>query len=110
LTQLLTKKDLAKRWQVTERTIDTWRKEGIITRCKGIPEIRFSEQHIAELEGITLEKFSPLEKRKIENELEKLKTENEKLKGILSLILADVYANLKIGQPAHRKVGQYKYS
>jgi len=88
LTQLLTKKDLATRWQVNEKTIDAWRKEGVVTPCKGIPAIRFSEQHIAELEGIKLERFSPLERRKMENEIEKLKIENEKLKGVLSQILA----------------------
>lgn len=88
MSQLFTRKDLAKRWQVAERTIDNWKREGIITPCKGIPEVRFSEQHIAELEGVTLEKFSPLERRRMEREIEALTAERDKLKNILSQILA----------------------
>ena len=34
----------------------------------------------------------------------KIKIENK-----IKLKISLVYANLKIGQPAHRKVGQYKY-
>lgn len=40
-------------------------------------------QHIAELEGIKLEKFSPLEKRKLEEELEKVKRERDLYKSIV---------------------------
>ncbi|WP_313413210.1 histidine kinase [Sedimentibacter sp.] len=88
MAQLLTRKDLAERWQVNEATIDNWRKEGVLTPCKGIPAPRFSEQHIAELEGIKLERFSPLERRRLEREIEELQVENTKLKGIISQILA----------------------
>jgi len=70
MDKLLTKKDLAERWQVTETSIDNWRRDGIITTCKGVPAVRFSPQHIAELEGAKIEKFSPLERKKIERELE----------------------------------------
>jgi len=66
---LLTKKDLAEKWQVSERSIDIWRQEGTISECKGVPVIRFSPQYIAELEGVRLEKFSPLERRRLEREL-----------------------------------------
>jgi hypothetical protein len=66
---LLTKKDLAEKWQVSERSIDIWRQEGTISECKGVPAIRFSPQYIAELEGVKLEKFSPLERRRLEREL-----------------------------------------
>lgn len=70
MDKLLTKKDLAERWQVTETSIDNWRREGTLTACKGMPVIRFSPQHIAELEGAKLEKFSPLQRKKLEKELE----------------------------------------
>ncbi|HEY5524826.1 MAG TPA: histidine kinase [Clostridium sp.] len=70
MDRLLTKKELAEHWQVTETSIDNWRRDGTLTACKGMPVIRFSPQHIAELEGIKLEKFSPLERKKLERELE----------------------------------------
>lgn len=70
MDKLLTKKDLAERWQVTETSIDNWRRDGTLTACKSIPVVRFSPKHIAELEGAKLEKFSPLERKKLERELE----------------------------------------
>lgn len=80
---LLTKKQLAERWQVSEKAIDTWRKEGVVTPCKGIPAIRFSMQHVLELEGVKPERFSPLERRKLEDELELIKRERDLLLSIV---------------------------
>lgn len=88
--KLLTQKDLAERWQVSVRAVENWRKDGLITPVEGIPAIRFSPQHIEELEGTKIERFSPLERRRMENELVALKQENEKLKGILSQTLASL--------------------
>ncbi|MBU5312304.1 helix-turn-helix domain-containing protein [Tissierella carlieri] len=89
MTKLLTQQDLAERWQVDVSTITNWRKEGILQPIKGIPAIRFTEEHIAELEGVKLERFSPLERRKIESELEELRLQNEKLKEVLGNILTE---------------------
>ncbi|PIH05219.1 histidine kinase [Clostridium combesii] len=88
--KLLTQKDLAERWQVSIKAIETYRQQGIITPVESLPSIRFNLQHIAELEGTKLERFSPLERRRMEREMESLKQENEKLKGILSKVLSDV--------------------
>lgn len=88
MDKLLTKKDLSARWQVTEKAIDNWCKEGLITPVKGIPSIRFSPEHIAEIEGVQLERFSPLERRKFEKENEELKKENQRFKEILSRIFS----------------------
>lgn len=90
MDKLLTQKDLAERWQVSVKAIENYRQQGVITPVKGIPSIRFNPQHISELEGTKLEKFSPLERRRMENEIESLKQENEKLKGILSQTLANL--------------------
>lgn len=87
--RLLTKEDLAKRWQVTPRAIDNWRKQGIIQSAKGIPSVRFTEQHILELEGVKLEKTSPLAVRRMERELEELKQENRKLRSAITKIMAE---------------------
>jgi hypothetical protein len=87
--KLFTQQDLAKRWQVTVHTIESWRKEGIIQQAKGIPAIRFTEQHILELEGVKLDRMSPLERKRLELEIEALKQENIKLKEIISKILVE---------------------
>lgn len=71
------------------RAIENWRKDGTITPCKGIPAIRFSEQHIFELEGVKLDRMSPLERKKLELKNEKLQIENKNLKEIISKILAE---------------------
>lgn len=86
---LLTKKDLAARWQISERTVDTYIKDKVVTPIKDLPVIRFTEQHIAELEGVKIDKLSPRERRRLEFEIEKLRVENEKLKGIISRVLTE---------------------
>ena len=80
---LLTVKDLAKKWQVSEKTIREYINNGTLVPCKGIPSIRFSPKYIAELEGVQLEKFTQLERRKMQKEIQMLKNENENLKELL---------------------------
>lgn len=86
--RLLTQQDLADRWQVTVKSIENWRKEGVIQQAKGIPAIRFTPEHIAELEGVELNRFSPLERKRMEKELKELREENQELKEIISNMLA----------------------
>lgn len=86
--KLLTQQDLAKRWQVTVATIENYRKEGILQPVKGIPVIRFSLHYILELEGVKLEQFSPILKRRMEREIEELRQENQRLKEIIGGALA----------------------
>lgn len=87
--KLLTQKDLAERWQVTTTTIRDWRLEGVLQPVKGLPSIRFHPKHIEELEGVKIEPFSPLERRRLEGKLEQLERENQELKGIISNVLAE---------------------
>lgn len=89
MSKLLTQQDLADRWQVSVRAIENWRKEGVVQPAKGVPAIRFTPEHIAELEGVELKKTSPLQVRKLEREKEILQKENEELKGIIHRILAE---------------------
>lgn len=89
MDRLLTQQDLADRWQVTVQSIENWRRQGLISTAKGVPCIRFTEQHILELEGVKLEKVSPLMVRRLERELEDYKTKYEMLKGVLANILAE---------------------
>jgi len=89
MEKLLTQQDLADRWQVSVRAVENWRKEGILQPAKGIPAIRFTIEHVTDLEGTKFEKFSPMERRKLEREIEELKKQNEMFKGILSNVLAE---------------------
>lgn len=86
--QLLTKKDLAQRWQVSERTIDNWVAEGIVPRCKNIPSVRFAEETIRQLEGLKLERFSPIERRRLEREIEQLKRQNAELRRVVASVMS----------------------
>ena len=89
MPKLLTQQDLADRWQVTKRTIEKWREEGVLQPAKGVPAIRFTPEYIAELEGIELKATSPLQVKRLEREIEDLKKENEELKGIIARVLAE---------------------
>ena len=83
---VLTKAELADRWNVDTRTIDKWEQNKIIQRIEGIPAPRYIQQ----IEGTkNLNQFSPLERRRLESELEKVKAENEKLRTVLSNILSE---------------------
>lgn len=86
--KLLTKKDLSQRWQVSERTIDQYRQDGIITPVKGITCIRYNLQYIQQIEGCIPEKTT-LRERKLEKELQEVTKERNYLKNILANILAE---------------------
>lgn len=84
MDKLLTTKDLAERWQVSERTINDYKSQGIITPVKGLPCIRYNSEYISELEGAKLEKLSPLERRKLEREVEEWKERALKAESVLA--------------------------
>jgi DNA-binding XRE family transcriptional regulator len=81
--KLLTKKDLAKRWQVSEQTINSYLTDGLIKPVKGIPSIRFNLQYIEKLEGIELDEHSPFEFRRLKRELEEVKQERDFLRKVV---------------------------
>ena len=90
MKKLLTRGELAERWGVDVRTIANWENEKVIQRVDALPLPRYTLEHIEAIEGIKdLNRFSPLERRRLESELEKTKKENETLKSILSNILAE---------------------
>ncbi|WP_195510162.1 histidine kinase [Clostridium tyrobutyricum] len=100
MEDLLTKKELAAHWKVSERTVDQYREDGIVQTCN-LPIVRFNPQHIRELDNTKLDKFSPIERHRLERELEKWKSKAEKLEGIIAkmniLITEAVYAKQKEG-------------
>lgn len=86
MDKLLTKKDLAEKWQMSEQSIDDYRAKGIITAVKGLASIRFAPQHIAEIEGVKLERFSPLERRRLEREIETLKLQLSRAEEVIAKV------------------------
>ena len=86
---LLTVSDLATKWRLNEASIRRYVADGVITPCKGVPGVRFHPKYIAELEGVELERFSPLEKRRLERELEEYKMKYESVKSVLATILSE---------------------
>jgi len=89
MDKLLTQKDLAERWQVSVRAVEQWRKEGVLQPAEGVPAIRFHPDYIARLEGVELTPVSPLRLKKLERELDQVKSENEELRAVLSRVLAE---------------------
>lgn len=81
--KLLSVKDLSIRWQKDEGTIRRYVKEGILTPCKGVPGMMFHVSYISKLEGVELERLSPIEKRRMEREIESLKKQVETLSEVL---------------------------
>lgn len=88
LAKLLTQKDLAERWQLTVRAVENCRKDGVITAVKGVPGIRFTLQQIEELEGTQLERFSPIERKRLEREIETLKQKIATYEDVRAVILS----------------------
>ena len=90
MRSVLTQQELSERWGVTVKALTDWRFQGVLQPIKGIPTIRYSIEYIQQIEGTTIEKFSPLERKKMELEIEKLKQENERLMSIVSNVLSEV--------------------
>lgn len=79
---LLTKKDLAERWKVSERTIDQYREDGIIIPVQNLPCIRYNEQYIEKIEGYLPEKTT-LRERNLEKQLEEITKERDYYKSVI---------------------------
>ncbi|MDD3225447.1 MAG: histidine kinase [Clostridium sp.] len=83
---LITKKDLAKHWQVSEKTIDQYRSNGTIVPIKKLPCIRFNPQYIAKLDEVKLDKHSPLEFARLERKNKELQQRVLELESIIAQI------------------------
>ena len=81
--QLLTVKDLSIKWKKDEGTIRKQITEGILQPCNVPGSYRFKKEYVAQLEGVKLERFSPLERRRLLKEIELLKKKNQELESLL---------------------------
>lgn len=83
--KLLTKKEVAGIFQCTTKSIETWIKDGKLTPCKNIPgDTRFTEDYIRKLIGVPFEKYSPMEYRRMQRELEETKQQLDYYKTIVA--------------------------
>lgn len=68
---LISRKTLAERWDFeSTKVIENYEAEGIITRVPGLKAPRYSLEEILKIEGTELNPLSPLERRRMEKELE----------------------------------------
>lgn len=88
MDKLLTKKDLAERWQVNTLSIDRWVRDGRLQPCNIPGDMRFNPDYIAQLEGIKIDRLSPIERRRLERENEELQARLGKVETALMQVQA----------------------
>lgn len=87
-----TKKELAKRWGVTEQVIKNMENDRRLKRLYNLPGVRYRAREVYALEGMDekdWEMMTPFERRKLTQELEAAQQEIEHLRAVLSRIVLD---------------------
>lgn len=85
---LISRETLAKRWDVTTRTVINYEQEGLITRNPNVPVPRYNLEEIMKLEGSELNPLSPLERRRLEKQVEELTKERDYWKSKVETVKA----------------------
>jgi len=67
---LISRETLAKRWEITTRTVINYEQEGLLTRNPNVPVPRYNLEEIMRLEGTELNPLSPIERRRLERAIE----------------------------------------
>lgn len=71
----LTKKELAARWKCTTQAIDDRVRDGIIRPVRSLPGVKFRKADVLKLEEDPMDPMSPLERRRLVREIERLNQE-----------------------------------
>lgn len=71
----LTKKELAARWKCTTQAIDDRVRDGIIRPVRSLPGVKFRKADVLKLEEDPMDPLSPLERRRLLREIERLNKE-----------------------------------
>lgn len=71
----LTKKELAARWKCTTQAIDDRVRDGIIRPVRSLPGVKFRKADVLKLEEDPMDPLSPLERRRLVREIERLNQE-----------------------------------
>ncbi len=97
---LFSRKDLAERWGISTSTLDRRVREGVISPVKGMKTPQFSLESILKVEGV--DKLSPLERRRLEREIQslqdeikQLEEENRSIKRQLTNVVAEIMPILR---------------
>ena len=83
---LLSRDDLATRWNTSVKSIQRYEEDGIITRVPKLPVPRYNINQILKLEGTELTPLSPIERRRMQNRIEELEKENLHYQEQLNLV------------------------
>jgi DNA-binding transcriptional MerR regulator len=78
--QVLTKKEVAEKFQCSVRTIDRMIQKGTLKPAKNLPGVRFTMEHIQEVLELGPDTVKSIKVKKLERELEEQRKENETLK------------------------------
>ena len=75
---LLSRKELSKRWCITDAALANYETQGIITRVPGIPTPRYHIDEIEKIEneGFKINPLSPIERKRMENRIHQLEQDN----------------------------------
>jgi predicted site-specific integrase-resolvase len=99
---LLSKKQLAKRWEISISTLDRRIREGLISPVKGHKTPKFNMDDVLKAEGTDNSKLSPFERRRLEKEkseleqrIVELEEENRRIKRQLTNVVAEIMPILK---------------
>ena len=87
---LIGRESLAKRWDVKIPTITKYENEGVITRVPGIPSPRYHMSEILRIEGTDCNPLSPLERRRLEREIEIWKNKYSKINEVIQKTLPEL--------------------
>lgn len=71
----LTKKELAARWKCTTQAIDDRVRDRIIRPVRSLPGVKFRKADVLKLEEDPMDPLSPLERRRLVREIERLNQE-----------------------------------
>lgn len=82
---IINRKDLAKRWGLSERGIEEYEKKGVITRLKKFDKVHYSMAQIIEIEE-SKDYITTYEARAYKKECEKLREELQKLKSEIAQV------------------------
>lgn len=83
---LISRKELAERWGITQMCVINYEESGVITRINGIPVPRYSLNEILKIEQTDISETSPLVVKQLKKRNKQLEEENERLTEKLNLV------------------------
>lgn len=87
---ILTREEIAERWQCTLPTVDARVKSGVLKPCRKLPPGRFRYEDVLAAEGVDFDPMQPSERLRLEKENEALRNENKMLSDMLNSIAGKI--------------------